>query len=138
VTLFYRSANILTVLRRVLATDLDMCVFNAAGTQVPGSGGSTSNEEANLLSPTAGDYTVVVAGFDTDGLDANFTLFKGLLGNTAAGNMSVTAPAAAVLGKKGTVTLEFSGLTAGTKYLGAVVYSGTAGLPNPTIVRVDP
>jgi hypothetical protein len=52
--------------------------------------------------------------------------------------MVVAAPAAAVLGEKGTITLEFSDLTAGTKYLGSVVYSGTAGLPNPTIVRVDP
>jgi subtilisin family serine protease len=118
--------------------DLDMCVFNEAGTSVGGSGGATSNEEVNLLNPAAGNYTVVVAGFATDGPDASFTLFKWLLGNTAAGNMTVSAPAAAVLGEKGAITLEFSGLAAGTKYLGSVVYSGTAGLPNPTIVRVDP
>jgi hypothetical protein len=38
----------------------------------------------------------------------------------------------------GTITLTFSGLTPGTKYLGSVAYSGTSGMPNPTIVRVDP
>jgi hypothetical protein len=52
--------------------------------------------------------------------------------------MTVNAPATATLGANGTITLGFSGLTAGVKYLGSVVYSGVAGLPNPTIVRVDP
>jgi hypothetical protein len=36
------------------------------------------------------------------------------------------------------VSLSFSGLAPGTKYLGSVAYSGVAGMPNPTIVRVDP
>ena len=118
--------------------DLDMCVFNAAGTQVGASAGGTSAEEVNLLNPAAGNYTVVVQGWGTDGPDAQFTLFKWLLDGTAAGNMTVTAPAAATTGGTGTITLDFSGLTAGTKYLGSVAYSGIAGLPNPTIVRVDP
>jgi len=47
-------------------------------------------------------------------------------------------PAAAVSNGTGTITLTFTGLSAGTKYLGSVAYSGVAGLPNPTIVRVDP
>jgi hypothetical protein len=51
--------------------------------------------------------------------------------------MTVSAPAAAVLGTNGTVSLTFSGLAPGTKYLGSVAYGGVAGLPNPTIVRVD-
>ena len=33
--------------------------------------------------------------------------------------------------------LAFTGLAAGTKYLGSVAYGGAAGMPNPTIVRVD-
>jgi subtilisin family serine protease len=118
--------------------DLDMCVFNAANTQVGASAGGTSAEEVNLLNPAAGNYTVVVQGWGTDGPDAQFTLFKWALGSTAAGNMTVTAPAAAVTGGTGTITLDFTPLTPGTKYLGSVAYSGIAGLPNPTIVRVDP
>jgi len=69
---------------------------------------------------------------------ANFTLFSWLLGGASAGNMTVTAPPSATQGATGTITLTFSGLTAGTKYLGSVAYGGTTGLPNPTIVRVDP
>ena len=52
--------------------------------------------------------------------------------------MTVTAPATATIGATGTISLSFSGLTAGTKYLGSVAYGGAAGMPNPTIVRVDP
>jgi hypothetical protein len=51
--------------------------------------------------------------------------------------MTVSAPAAATIGGTGTISLTFSGLSAGIKYLGSVAYSGAAGMPNPTIVRVD-
>ncbi|HUS22020.1 MAG TPA: S8 family serine peptidase, partial [Aeromicrobium sp.] len=117
--------------------DIDLCVFNAAGTNVGSSGGGTSAEEVNLLNPADGTYRVVVHGWGTDGPDAQYTLFSWVLGSTDAGNMAVTAPASATTGTTGTITLNFSGLAAGTKYLGSVAYSGSAGLPNPTIVRVD-
>jgi len=52
--------------------------------------------------------------------------------------MTVAAPATAVLGTTGTIGLSFSGLTAGVRYLGSVAYDGAAGMPAPTIVRVDP
>ena len=116
-------------------SDIDLCVFR--GTTLVGSSGSgTSAEEVNLLDPTAADYTVVVQGWGIVG-STPFKLHTWLLGSTAAGNMTVAAPAAAVTGAHGTIDLTFSGLAAGTKYLGSVVYGGVAGMPNPTIVRVD-
>lgn len=118
------------------ASDLDLYVYRGA-TLVGASGGGTSDEEVNLLNPTAGTYTVYVHGFSVPGGTANFTLFQWLLDSTAVGNMAVTAPASATIGGTGTVNLTFSGLASGTKYLGSVAYSGTSGLPNPTIVRVD-
>jgi subtilisin family serine protease len=118
------------------ASDLDLYVYRGT-TLVGASGSGTSNEEVNLVNPAAGAYTVYVHGFNVPGT-ANFTLFSWLLGSASAGNMNVSAPAAAVLSGTGTINLTFSGLTAGTKYLGSVAYSGVAGLPNPTIVRVDP
>jgi hypothetical protein len=51
--------------------------------------------------------------------------------------MTVSAPPAATTGGTGTILITFSGLAPGTKYLGSVVYGGSSGLPNPTIVRVD-
>lgn len=117
-------------------SDLDMCVYNGS-TQVGSSGSGTSAEEVNLLSPAAGTYTVVVQGWGVVG-SSPFKLHSWVLGGTAAGNMTVSAPSSATVGA-GVINLSFSGLTAGTKYLGAVAYSGSAtGLPSPTIVRVDP
>jgi hypothetical protein len=108
------------------------------GTTLAGSSGSgTSAEEVNLLNPAADTYTVVVQGWGVVG-SSPFKLHTWLLGSADAGNMTVSAPASAVLGTTGTINLTFSGLAAGTRYLGSVAYGGVAGLPNPTIVRVDP
>ena len=117
-------------------SDIDLCVFRGA-TLVGSSGSGTSAEEVNLLNPAADTYTVVVHGWGVAG-SSPFKLHSWVLGSTAAGNMTVTAPAAATIGASGTITLGFSGLTPGTKYLGSVAYTGATGLPNPTIVRVDP
>ena len=114
-------------------TDIDLCVANSAGTIVGSSGSGTSAEEVNLTNPAAGNYTVVVQGWGVVG-SSPFKLHTWLLGSTDAGNMTVTAPASAVQGP-GTINLAFN-LTSG-KYLGSVVYGGVAGLPSPTIVRVD-
>lgn len=117
-------------------SDIDLCVFLGA-TQVGGSGSGTSAEEVNLLNPAAGNYTVVVQGWGVAG-SSPFKLHTWVLGSTAAGNMTVTAPASATTGATGVINLTFSGLTPGVKYLGSVAYSGAAGMPNPTIVRVNP
>lgn len=120
------------------ASDLDVYVYLNSATGpvlVALSATATSQEAANLVNPPAGDYTVYVHGFDVPGT-ANFTLFSWQFGTTSAGNMTVTAPAAAVIGTNGTIGLSFTGLAPGTKYLGSVAYGGSAGLPNPTIVSV--
>ena len=119
------------------ASDLDLEIYNAAGTLVGSSGGATTAEEVNLLNPAAGVYTVRVLGFAVPVGTADFKLFSWSLGSTAAGNMTVTAPASAVTGQSGAITITTSGLSAGTKYLGSVVYGGASGLPNPTVVRID-
>jgi hypothetical protein len=124
-------------------SDLDLDVYDNAGYNSPtgqpigSSGGGTSDEEVNLSSPAADTYWACVAGYGTAN-PSDFTLFAWVLGSTDAGNMTVPAPASATAGSTGAINLAFSGLTAGTKYLGSVAYSGVAGLPDPTIVRVDP
>jgi hypothetical protein len=119
------------------ADDLDMCVFNSGGTLVGISATGSPDEEVSLLNPAADTYTVVVQGWGTLGPDASYTLDRWVLGTVDAGNMTVSAPAAAVTGATGAVNLTFTGLAAGTKYLGSVAYGGTASLTNPTIVRVN-
>ncbi len=119
--------------------DIDLCVFQGA-TLVGSSGSGTSAEEVNFAfaTPTATpiDVTVVVHGWGVNGTSP-FKLHTWSLGSTSAGNMTVSAPAAATLGGTGTINLSFSGLASGTRYLGSVAYSGASGMPNPTIVRVD-
>ena len=116
--------------------DIDLCVFSGA-TLVGSSGSGTSAEEVNLLNPAAGNYMVVVQGWGVVG-SSPFKLHTWLLGSADAGNMTVTAPAAATIGGSGAINLSFNGLAAGTKYLGSVVYGGASGMPNPTIVTVNP
>lgn len=119
------------------ADDLDLIVYRVStNTIVASTGGATSNEQANVLNPVAGEtYRVWVHGFQTDGPDSNFTLFSWLLGNTPAGNMTVSAPASATLGTTGVVNLTFTGLAPATKYMGSVAYTGVTA--NPTVVNVD-
>ena len=119
------------------SSDLDLEVY-LNGTQVGSSGGATAAEEVNLRNPLPGTYTVRVLGFAVPSGSASFNLYSWSLGSTAAGNMTVTAPATAVTGQTGAITIATSSLTAGTKYLGSVVYGGAPNLPNPTIVRVNP
>jgi hypothetical protein len=122
----------------VAGTDLDMEVYYN-GALVGSSGGPTAAEQVEFRNPPAGVFTVRVVGYAIPGGGTTgFNLYSWQLGSTGAGNMSVTAPATATTGQSGTVTIGTSGLTAGTKYMGSVVYGGAAGLPNPTIIRVDP
>ena len=107
------------------------------GTLVGSSGSATSAEEVNLVDPAAGTYTVRVVGYAVPSGAASFKLFSWGLGSTSAGNMTVSAPATAVTGSTGTITITTSGLAAGTKYLGSVAYGGSPGMPNPTIIRID-
>lgn len=124
--------------------DLDLYVYRGS-TLVGSSGGATSAEVVSLNKPTAATYTVWVHGWQTeDSLPANFTLFTWVVPAADAGNMTVTAPTTASIGTSGTVTLSWSGLTAGTKYLGTVTYHNVASPSGPddgrigyTVVSVD-
>jgi subtilisin family serine protease len=118
-------------------SDMDLYVYNSAGTLVGVSASGTSAEEVNLVNPTAGRYTVFVHGWGLPAGASPFKLHAWVLGDTAAGNMTVTAPASAVIGQSGAIGITTSGLTSGVKYLGSVAYGGAAGMPNPTIVRID-
>ena len=115
--------------------DLDLYVYRG-DTLVGSSGGGTSAEVVNLTLPTAATYRVYVHGWQTDGPDANFRLFAwnvGLVND--AGNMTVVAPASATIGPAA-IDVSWSGLTGGTKYLGAVSHTGPSGLLGLTVVSV--
>lgn len=113
-------------------SDLDLEVYDGNWAFVGGSGGGTSDEEVNLVNPAAGTYHSCVFGFATANPSV-FTQFAWVVGSTATGNMTVSAPATATMGGVGPINLTFSGLTPATKYLGTLSYS-SGGF---TTVRVD-
>jgi subtilisin family serine protease len=118
--------------------DLDIYLYNPTGQLVGVSAGGTSAEEINLVKPAAGTYKLYVHGWQTDGPEAVYTLFSWLLGNAAAGNMTVTSSTSnATVGGTGTITVAWSGLTAGTKYLGRISYGDGSSEIGSTIVRID-
>jgi len=116
--------------------DLDLYVFGPDDGFVGGSGSGTSAEQVDVPSPEPGTYTIVVHGWGTDGPDANYTLFSWAFGPDAE-NMAVTAPASATLGAVETITVNWTGLDAGTKYLGAVSHSDAEAILGLTVVRID-
>jgi len=114
--------------------DLDLYVYDAAGKEVGSSGSGTSQEIVNLRNPAAGTYTVYVHGWQTASATASYILYSWGLGSMPAGNMTATGPDSATTGARGTVSLAFSGLAAGTRYLGAVDYSNGSATIGSTIV----
>jgi hypothetical protein len=118
------------------ADDLDLYVYYPWGAFAGSSGSGTSAEQVNVANPPAGDYYVFVHGWGTDGPDANYTLFSWAFG-ADAGNMTLTAPSAAVLSTTETITVDWTGLAAGTKYLGAVTHSDASGILNMTLIGID-
>ena len=116
--------------------DLDLYVWHPNWSFAGGSGSGTSAEEVNVLFPMEGTYFVAVHGWQTDGPDSNYTLFGWAFGPDA-GNMTITAPTAATLGATASVTVDWAGLNADTKYLGAVSHNDAIETIGFTIVRID-
>jgi subtilisin family serine protease len=116
--------------------DLDLYVYDAGFAFQGGSGSGTSAEEVNISNPASPIYVVAVHGWQTDGADSNYNLFS-WSPNGDAGNTSVTAPGAAVLGGTGTVTVDWTGLGAPAKYLGVLEHSDGIGAIKQTVIRVD-
>ena len=122
-------------------SDIDLCVFQGAtlvGNERLRGRLPRRSRSTQATGPTFGalNLTVVVHGWGVPGTSP-FKLHTWLLGTANAGNMAVAAPGSATQGATGNIGLTFSGLAGATKYLGSVAYAGAAGMPNPTLVRVD-
>lgn len=117
--------------------DLDLYVYYPSGSYAGGSGSGTSAEQVDVPSPPAGDYYVFVHGWGTDGPEANYTLFSWSVPAAASSsNMTLTAPTTVGLGDTATITVDWYGLDAGTKYLGAVSHTCPLGTVVLTLVGI--
>jgi hypothetical protein len=115
--------------------DLDLYVFDASGDLVASSAGGTSTESVTVSAPEPGNYRVVVHGYSTEGPDASYTLFSWTVGAAATGNLAVTGPVPGP-GGSARVTIDWSGLAPGGRYLGAIGYRSGAAEVGETMVSI--
>lgn len=110
------------------ADDLDMRVYNPAGTLVGSSGGPTAAELVMLNNPPAGTYTVCVDGYAPKNGSSTYTLstWVGAAGNGVANALRVVTPTTVVTGGTGTVSFAWS-VPAGNRYYTTVQYLNDAG-----------
>jgi hypothetical protein len=102
------------------------------------SGTGTSEERCDLVNPAPGEYAVFVIDFASAPGPTPYILWLFNLDGTDAGNTTVTAPASAVVGTTGQITIDWAALSAGTRALGIVSYSdGTNPLSGQTEVMID-
>jgi hypothetical protein len=118
-------------------TDVDLVVRKGT-TQVGSSGGATAEEAVNLTgTELGGTYTIEATYFSgaTASLDIQVNSFA--VGTASAGNLTVTPATQAVTGGRPvSATLAWSGLTAGTRYLGAVNWTDGTAPAGRTLVAI--
>ncbi|KNX38370.1 S8 family peptidase [Luteipulveratus halotolerans] len=118
-------------------TDIDL-VVTKDGHQVGSSGGGTAEEVVTLQDPAPGTYTVEVDLFSgPQALDVKVNSFA--VGSAAAGNLTATPASQEVtIGASATVAASWSGLTAGTHYLGAVLFGDGSNEVGRSLITVNP
>ncbi len=126
------------------ADDLDLYLFHCPNNQcmqVAQSGGLTSDEEIDVILPQAGDYVVLVHGYETDdvtgGPGANYSLFTWSFGvDDDVGNIGGTAPTSVMAGDRLELDVNWASLDPGTRYLGAISHSTPGGLYSFTVLNI--
>jgi hypothetical protein len=117
------------------ADDLDLYVFDPDLILVGQSGSFTSEELVDVVG-NAPYYLVAVHGWETDGPDANYTLFSWSPMADEL-NLSVEAPNGVVeLGNSETITVTWEDLAPG-KYMGAISHTRDGEFVTGTAVSVD-
>ena len=118
--------------------DIDLFLENSSGTIVAQSTSGGTNELIELLLPADDTYTMVVHGWSVPSEPLEYTLESWIVPLATGGSLSIdSAPTSATLGEVATIDISWSGLTAGTEYLGAVSHSDGGGLLGLTLVEVD-
>ena len=122
--------------------DIDLRLFygpdcDSIDGQIGSSGGATSEEIIDISNAPAGGYWFVIDYYAAAvGDNIDFTAWIQPVGSDN-GNTSVTAPPSAVAGTTETVTVDYSGLTEGTRHLGLLHHNDADGEAARTIIAID-
>lgn len=127
------------------ADDIDLRLFavdNCADfnviAQIGGSGGVTSAEVIDVANPGAGGYAFVIDFFAAaSGADINYTAFISFVLGDDGNAMLDSVPLSATAGTTVTETVNYSGLNAGSRYLGVISHQDGDGEIARTIVDVN-
>jgi len=120
--------------------DLDLYVYQGT-TLVGASTGGTSNEVVTFAAAGAfgtTPLTVVVHGFETaGGAVANFKLFTWYAAASTGTMTSTGSPTTVTKASNGTVNASFTGLAAGSRYVGGVLHRNGLTSLSTTVVTVN-
>ena len=120
------------------ADDIDLFLEDSLGTIIATSGAGGTDELIELAMPADDTYTMVVHGWSVPNEPLAYTLDFWEVPLASGGSLSVdAAPTSATQGEIGTIDISWTGLAAGTTYLGAVSHTGDVGLMGYTFVEVD-
>jgi hypothetical protein len=118
------------------------CLFLDNYTKIGQSGGATSTEQVDKLSPEGGTYAVYVHAFETDNdigepaAGAIYTLLAWSFG-IDQGNMTATGPAFVNTGTPEEVTVNWNNLDLGTIYLGGISHNRDDVLVALTVISIE-
>jgi hypothetical protein len=121
-------------------TDLGLYVYRGGTTTLVGSStGATGEERVDLANPAAGDYDLYIELFAlAPGVTSQpVSAFAWPLGSTAADNLTVSPDSTpAAIGSPIQLTTSWTGLTAGTRYLGRLSFRDGSSVLGSTLVAV--
>jgi subtilisin family serine protease len=119
-------------------TDVDLEVFGPSGALVGTSGGGTAEEAVTLRGNlAAGKYSVRATYFAGPQATLGIQVNGFAVGTADAGNLTVTPSSQpATTGKPVTATLAWTGLAAGTRYLGQVAWGDGSAQVGTTLVSI--
>ena len=107
--------------------DMDLFVLDSSGALVAYSATGSASERVDLPDPPTGTYYAVVNGYASAGGGTDAFSLRNFAVHGTAGNLTASPdPLPATQSVPTTVTVAWSGLDAGTPYLGTVSYEGSS------------
>ncbi|PID50986.1 MAG: hypothetical protein CR980_00775 [Propionibacteriales bacterium] len=131
-----KTFRIATYDDEVDAADIDLLILDSSFKIVGQSAGSSAEEMVTMHDPAPGKYYVAIDLFSSES-SVDVPVNAWILGDAAEGNLTVTPASQSVaIGSKLKVTANWTGLTAGTRYLGSVNYADGSTPIGDTLISV--